>query len=411
MFIRNILNIDSIKTSNTKNKKIKVAMFTDVLKENIDGVSNTIFNFLRHIKGSNYEFLFITPYPPENSFGYKVLQCPYITFPLNKTYRLGLPQISKTLKQEIDNFSPDLIHFTTPSFLGKYAVQYAKFNNLPLIGTYHTHFAAYIKYYFRFSFMLSAFIQTIVWKIILWFYNQCDAALVPTRPIRDEMVDAGIDEKRLFIWGRGVDYSLYNPAKRDTGYMEGITGKDKKSILFVSRIVMEKDLKTLIEINNYLKKERNDVVLVVTGDGPKLNYLKKKMPGAVFTGNLIKDDLARIYASSDIFVFPSITETFGNVVLEAMSSGLPVVAAAKGGPLGIIENMKTGLLAQPENAADFCSKILYLLNNPERARKIVKNARVYALKQRWEFLSEDLLNYYGKLTGNYTHGQYEAKTK
>ena len=409
MYTENILNANAIKLSNIPDKTIKVAMFTDVLKENIDGVSNTIYNSIKHIKG--IEFLFITPYPPESAFKYRVFCCPYIAFPLNNTYRFALPHFSQSLKQELDEFGPDVIHFTTPSLLGFYAVKYAEGNNIPLAGTYHTHFAMYVKYYFRFFSGLSKFIQKLAWRITSWFYNRCKVALVPTAPIRNDMVEAGIDGKRLFIWGRGVNHALYNPSRRDGVFIDNVTGKGKKRILFVSRIVMEKDLKTLISVYDRLTAIRDDVVFIVTGEGPSLQYLKRKMPKAVFTGSLVKEDLARIYASSDVFVFPSITETFGNVVLEAMASGLPVVAAAKGGPMGIIQDGKTGYLAEPENPDDFSTKILYLLENPGEAKKIGEEARAYALMQNWESLSAEIKKYYEMLAGENLRIQYESKTK
>ncbi|MBN2042027.1 MAG: glycosyltransferase family 1 protein [Spirochaetes bacterium] len=398
MYINSVISSGKLNKIKEPATKIKIAIFSDVLRENLDGVSNTLYNFIKNIPDDGYELLFITPYPPLNKFRYPVVCCPYISFPLNNTYRFAFPQISKIVKTRLDEFRPDLVHFTTPSLLGLYAVKYAKRNRLPLVSTYHTHFAAYVRYYFRFSSVLTSLMQKLVWKIAGWFYDRCDLTLVPTDPVKEDMVNAGINGECLYIWGRGVNCDLYNPSKKDTDYVTNLTGKGKKRLLFVSRIVMEKDLKTLTGIYNHLREIRSDIVFIITGDGPNLNYLKKNMPAAVFTGGLAKEELAKVYASCDVFVFPSITETFGNVVLEAMASGLPVVAAAQGGPKGIIRNRKTGLLAEPEDVTDFSSRILYLLNNQVYAKKVAKNAREYALNQRWDLLTADVLNYYKRLT-------------
>ena len=168
------------------------------------------------------------------------------------------------------------------------------------------------------------------------------------------------------IWARGIDMTMFNPKKRDNRYIDGLCGKGTIRILFVSRLFWIKEITTIIGIYKKLSKTHPNAKMVITGDGPQQNYMMKRMPGAVFTGKLINSDLHRIYASCDIFLFPSITETFGNVNLEALASGLPVVAAAKGGQCGIVREGETGFLVKPKNVDAFCEKLDYLINNPSR---------------------------------------------
>jgi len=191
--------------------------------------------------------------------------------------------------------------------------------------------------------------------------------------------------------------NLFNPKKRDTRYIENLCGKDTIRILFVSRLFWIKEITTIIGIYKKLSKTHPNVKMVITGDGPQQDYMMKRMPGAVFTGKLINSDLHRIYASCDIFLFPSITETFGNVNLEALASGLPVVAAAKGGQCGIIKEGETGYLVEPKNIDAFCEKLDHLINNPAELKRMSRNAVEYAKKQKWDTLCRDLFMSYERI--------------
>ncbi|MCU0846909.1 MAG: glycosyltransferase family 1 protein [Spirochaetes bacterium] len=380
-------------------KKIKVALFTDVLRENLDGVTHTLYNIIERIPEDRFEYLFITPYPPSEKINlpFPVYTCTYIKFPLYDAYPFALPFFNPGLKKVLDSFSPDIIHFTGPTLLGRYAVKYAESRNIPLTSTYHTHFLAYVDYYFKNIPGLRRLMKYLANRIMKFHYNRCDITFVPTSPIRDELIKSGIDEKRLLIWGRGIDLHEFNPKFRNDSYINKLSGKGIKRILFVSRLVWEKEVNTLIGIYEQLAKTRNDVRMIITGDGPEKEYMEKKMPGAIFTGKLTNRELARVYASCDIFVFPSITETFGNVVLEAMASGLAVVAADKGGPKGIIKDGLTGFLAEPKNPDDFCIKISRLLDDQQLFSRIRKNAVKYAMSQKWDNLCVKMFDTYEKI--------------
>ena len=379
-----------------KTKKIKIALFSDVLKENLDGVTYTLYNIIKRIPADTFDFLFITPYPPEDieNFPYPVHVCKYVRFPLYKDYPLAMPDFDPDLETVLDRFNPDIIHFTTPALLGRYAVKYARARNIPISSTYHTHFKSYVDYYFKYLPGIKHLLHRLVNRIMLWFYNQCSIIFVPTQPIMDELITIGIDEERLMVWGRGIDSHAFSPSHRDTAYIEELAGTDTKKALFVSRLVWEKEIQTLIKIYELLKKNNTDITMVITGEGPQKNYMMKKMPCAVFTGKLCGDALARIYASCDIFIFPSVTETFGNVILEAMASGLPVVAAAQGGPKGIIRDGETGFLVEPKNPDAFYHKILTIRNEPLLREKMSHSARSYAQQQTWDNLCNILFDTY-----------------
>ncbi len=374
-----------------KTKKIRVALFTEVLKENFDGVTYTLFNIIDRIPKDKFDFIFITPLPPSDSvkIPFPVITCRYVPMPLMKGYRVALPYFDKGLEKTMKTFEPDLIFFASPTFLGRYALRYAQEHKIPLVGTYHTHYPMYVDYYFKFLPFLK-FLGSIVPSLLRFYYNNCDLVYVPTKPVMEELAEIGIERKRMMIWARGIDMTKFNPLKRDTAYIDGLCGKDTIRILFVSRLYWIKEIETIINIYNRLGATHPNVKMVITGDGPQQKYMMKRMPRAVFTGKLINSDLHRIYASCDIFLFPSITETFGNVNLEALASGLPVVAAAKGGQCGIVREGETGFLVEPKNTDAFCEKLDLLINNPAVLKRMSKNAVAYARKQKWDTLCGEM---------------------
>jgi len=380
-------------------KKIKVALFSEVLKENLDGVTHTLYNIIERVPKDKFEYILITPLPPSPhvKLPFPVVVVPKVPFPLHQDYPVALPYFNKKLKKVLEEFKPDLIHLTTPFTLGVYALRYGKANNIPVLSTYHTHFISYIEYYFRLVPLLPKFIHWAGWKFLRWFYNRCDKTYVPTTSIIEELVDAGIEEDRLILWGRGVNRELFNPKRKDSEFMAKLAGKGTKRILFVSRLVWEKELRTLINIYKYFKDKRPDIKIVITGSGPKEGAVKKEMPDAIFTGKLIKEELAKVYASSDVFVFPSITETFGNVVLEALASGLPAVVAAKGGPKGIVKDGVTGFHVEPRNVQEFCNNLLKIIDDNELHAKMSRAASDYAETQKWDSLCDNMFSSYEEI--------------
>jgi glycosyltransferase involved in cell wall biosynthesis len=381
-------------------KKIKIAYFTDVLVKGLDGVTNTVFNIIERFPADKYDVRFITPYPPENidDFPFPVFVCKFLTFPFYRDYRVAVPYYNnRSLKKVLGDFNPDLVHFTTPSFLGKYAIRYAKAHNIKISTTYHTHFISYVDYYIYYSTNFSHIVKLIGKKMMKWFYNNCDLIFVPSLPLFHELDNMGIDLDRLYLWGRGVDNSLFTPELKDKNVVHEITGNNSSSLLYVGRIVWEKDIKVLVDIYNSFEKSDLNISMIITGDGPQKKILQKRMPNAIFTGILYGKELARLYASCDVFVFPSSTETFGNVVLEAMASGTPVVVSSKGGQVGYVKDGYSGLVAKEKDPVDFTNKIKLLLSDPSLHNKLRTNALKYAKLQSWDTLVQKLFAKYEEL--------------
>lgn len=370
---------------------IKVAFFAEILIEEFDGASRTMFQIINRIDQKRFSYLFVYGKGPEQLEDHACLRIPTLNTGLNKDYSFTMPLLVKEqLKQELDSFQPDVIHIATPSLLGFFALRYARERNIPVISIYHTNFISYIPYYLRKLPFLIKPVQRWLVAASRRFYNGCEQIYVPSPAMVRELEQFGIAYNKMSLWQRGIDLNLFTPKKRDSNYVQAITGNEKPNILFASRLVWEKNVQTLIEI--YQRLQRADLAhnLIIAGDGAATEELKKQMPKAFFLGKLEHEDLAKLYASSDVFVFTSTSETYGNVVIEAMASGLPCVIADGGGSADLVRHRHTGYKCVPKSAEDYLIHIKLLLSDPE-LHQVIQNA---ALAQVQELDWEKLTNRY-----------------
>ncbi|MFY0598807.1 MAG: glycosyltransferase family 1 protein [Cyclobacteriaceae bacterium] len=383
----------------SKDKKIRIAFFADVLEENVDGVTHTLYQIVRHAPKDKFDIVFVTPHPPkkETLFPFKIIISPGLLNPFQKDYRIALPFLRKSIERKLDKFQPHIIHFTTPSFLGLYALKYGRKNNLPVLTTYHSHFPAYIEYYFRYI-PLAYHILFPILKRSLWVYPKCDLTLAPSIEMKEFLMENNVEEDKIRLWKRGVDRKKFHPKFKDERWKEKQGIKEEKTVLFVSRLVKEKEIATLARVYQLFQDRNLNVRFVVVGSGAGEEKLRGKMPNATFLGKQTGDSLSTIFASCDIFIFPSTTETFGNVVLEALSSGLPVVTAQAGGPKDIVEDGVTGYHVTPKQTEEFYAKVNHLLQNDDEYEELRKNAISYAETQTWENVCGELYNIYEEFT-------------
>lgn len=368
-------------------EKTRIVFFVDILERHFDGVSNTMHQLAHRIPQDQVEAIFITTYPPsQDDFPFPVYQCPYLTWILYKDYRIGLPGRMKNLEKILADFKPHLLHFTSPTPMGKFAIKYGERNNLPVTTTYHTHFYSYMEYYFGFFKPLAKWVGSIALRLSRWYYTRVNATFVPSEPMRQFLIELGVEEKKIEYFRRGINAEHFDPSYRSEELRASYGLQGKKIVLFVSRLVKEKELDTLIRTNRLFQERRSDVTFMITGDGPFKKYMEKRMPEAIFTGKQTKEELAKLYATADVFMFPSTTETFGNVVLEAMASGLPVVAAAAGGPKGIVTRSEAGFVVAPKNEEAFYEKVSEMIDNPDLYETFSKKATQYAQDQSWDVL-------------------------
>lgn len=367
----------------------KVAFFSEILIEDFDGASRTMFQIINRIDHTEFSYLFIYGKGPDHFCAHQSYQVPTFKIPINDDYTIAVPHLSKwKLEDALDNFAPDVIHIATPSLLGFFAMKYAKRNNIPIISIYHTHFISYIAYYLR---NLSSLIKPAEYwmrKAMLSFYNSCQKVYVPAHNIIEELKEIGIQPERLTLWQRGIDLNLFNPEKADQEYIQGIAKNDKPNILFASRLVWEKNVQTLIDIYNQLKKSKMDYNLIIAGDGAAKQEAQEMMPSAIFLGKLNHEELSKLYASADVFVFTSTSETYGNVVIEALASGLPCVIANGGGSASLIEHGRTGYKCLPNNALEYVYFIQKILSDNSIRQEFRKAGLAYVNKLDWGKLAD-----------------------
>lgn len=374
--------------------KIKIAYFNGTMKPGQDGVTRVLFRLLGWLNENGIENIFVSPLiPDENEQVTKFFKVASFPVPFYKEYKFAYPGYKKfgsTLKE----FKPDIIHINSPCSLGLAAIKYAKKNNIPIIATYHTHFPSYAKYYNIKQ------LEFISWNYLRKLYNRCDRVFVPSETIMNELREHGF--KTTEYLPHGIDLNLFNKSFKSIEWKKSLNIQDKKILLFVGRLVWEKDLRTLTEIYDHLTGLRDDVVFLLVGDGPIRKELEKLMPEALFLGYKSGKELSTIYASSDLFVFPSTTETFGNVVLEAMASGIVPVCSDEGGASSSIRNNHNGVICKAKDSFDFSKKILNIINNPSELLKISENSIEYASTQSWENIFSIQYQYYLDVIKNHS---------
>ncbi|MDO8365199.1 MAG: glycosyltransferase family 1 protein, partial [Saprospiraceae bacterium] len=345
-------------------KKVKVAFFAEILIEDFDGASRTMFQLIHRIPADRFEFLFFCGLGPETIAGFECVRIPAMTIPFNKTYKMAIPWFSgHRLRKKLQDFQPDVIHIATPSLLGEFALKYANQQKIPVLTIYHTHFISYIDYYLKSSPRLAGFIRGLIAKSQHSFYDRCDRVYVPSAEMQSALLGWNVAPHRLQLWQRGMDTQLFSPLKKDRALVQKLVGNDRPVVLFASRLVWEKNLETLCNIYQ-LSQDRNlPYNFLVVGDGVALEACQRRMPKAIFTGKVDHEHLSVLYASSNVFLFPSISESYGNVVIEAMASGLPCVIADGGGSRNFIQQGKNGFLCPPNQADDYLDKITRILQD------------------------------------------------
>ncbi|MGY4386283.1 glycosyltransferase involved in cell wall biosynthesis [Pedobacter sp. UYP24] len=370
-------------------KRIKVAFFAEILTADFDGASRTMFQLIHRIDKSKFDFLFICGVGPEYIMGYPTFKVPVINLPINTNYTMALPLLAKKrLKNRINDFDPEVIHIATPSLLGAFALKYANKRNIPVISIYHTHFVSYIDYYFKHAPFLIGRVKQAIAGTQKAFYNHCDKLYVPAESIRTSLTQMGVEHNRITIWKRGIDTKLFSPANRDAKLMEKLTGNSNPTVIFASRLVWEKNIETLFKIYDKIEHSNLQVNFMVVGDGIAIKACKKQMKNAIFTGKVNHETLSILYASSNLFLFTSVSETYGNVVLEAMASGLPCVIADGGGSADFIKQGINGFKCSPFDEEDYFKRISELLFNHPLSASFTQQGLHYSKQLNWSQLAD-----------------------
>jgi glycosyltransferase involved in cell wall biosynthesis len=341
-----------------------------------DGVARTYTYLARHLDEVGAEFRFFSPCRPEEEAPWRgrVVRQASFALPMYRYYRVGLPN-PFALEAQLDSFRPDLIQVAAPTPLGFLGQAYARRKGIPCVSSYHTHFVDYFPYYH------AGFLSKAGWALLRNFHNAGIRTYVPSRSCLERLEELGF--AHLELWERGLDADGFSPEYRDAAERERWARAEELLLLYVGRLVADKDLRVLAGALEKVRAGGLKVRCVFAGDGPLRAELARRLPLDHFPGFVRGRALGRLYASSDLFTFPSPNETFGNVVLEAMASGLPVLAAAAGGPSDLVDHGRDGWLARPGDAEGFAAAITALAGDPGRRRSFSAHGLAKARRYHW----------------------------
>lgn len=373
-------------------RPLRVALVTSSYNFIADGVALTLNRLVGWLGRQGVEVKVFAPTGPEAVLVHEgeLIPVPSLPLPGRTEYRLAFG-LGREAKSRLLAFQPDLIHIAVPDLLGLAALKLARKHNIPAVASYHTRYETYLKHYWYL-----ARLEKPLKRYLRWFYGQVREVYVPSRSVREALLADGLKDNFKF-WPRGIDTERFAPSKRSKAWREkyGI-GPDEIVVLHVSRLVREKRLDTL---TGALQRIDLPYRGVIVGDGPDRAFAEAAVPKAVFTGFLSGEDLATAYASSDIFVFPSDSESFGNVTLEAMASGLPCICANATGSRSLVVAGETGYLAPAHSPAAFAELIMRLIEDAPFRRRMGDAGRARALTFSWDETMARMLGYYRALLG------------
>jgi len=358
----------------------KRAWFTDTL-EDVNGVATTIRKMTAAGAAAGKELIVVTSLSE-----LQIDDIPIKNFrpigefelPEYELQKLSFPPILQMLDYiQRERFTEIII--STPGPIGLTALLAAKMLNLQTSGIYHTDFPQYIRILTE-----DSFLESVAWRYMHWFYGQLDTVFVNSEEYRQSWINRGLDPAKLKIFPRGLDTELFTPARRDPAFWEKFGPANVEvRLLYVGRISKEKDLDVLAKAYRQLRDEGLSIQLLIVGHGPYSEALSETLPDAIFTGYLKGKELATAYASADVFAFPSTTDTFGNVIIEAQASGVPVIVSDSGGPKELVEDNVNGLITKSHDVEDFSRAIRELVVDPARRERMGSRARQSVIDRTW----------------------------
>jgi len=371
---------------------VKIAFFTETFLPKVDGIVTRLTKTIEYlVKNGDDVIVFCPEGSPNNYKGAKIVGVAAMPLPLYPELKLGLP--GPAVSEALEEFQPDLIHVVNPAVLGLGGIWLAKTNNIPLIASYHTHLPKYLEHYGM------GMLEPLLWELLKAAHNQALLNLCTSTAMVNELESKGI--RRTALWQRGVDTNSFKPEFRNQTMRSKLLGdhSDTGSLLiYVGRLSAEKQIERIKPVLEKIPDAR----LALVGDGPYRNQLEKifEKTKTNFIGYLAGEELASAYASGDIFLFPSSTETLGLVLLEAMAAGCPVIGANKGGIPDIINDGINGCLYDPDQEDNGEQSLIAatkrILEDSSKKEKMRIAARSEAEKWDWNQATLQLREYYIK---------------
>jgi glycosyltransferase involved in cell wall biosynthesis len=369
---------------------MRITIVTETYFPQVNGVSRTLGELVRHLIGHGDSVQVVHPdYGVAIEGDGETHAVRAVRLPFYKELYLPLPPF-RDVHRAIVDFRPDLLHIATEATLGLSVLGLARRRRLEVVSSFHTNFDQYSRHY------RVGWARGVIGAYLRWFHNRTRETYVPSQATIRELEAMGFE--RLVLWKRGVDAEMFRPDRPGRQEVRRAMGWSPEDLViaYVSRIAPEKNVDYLADALSIVAARRPDARILMVGDGPSRASLERRLgPGVRFAGYRSGQDLANHYAAADLFAFSSLTETFGNVVLEAMASGLPVVALRSGGVGETVRPGETGLLVEPSEPPDrMADALLSLIDRPDKRLRMARAARRYAESQSWDAIMGGLRERY-----------------
>jgi glycosyltransferase involved in cell wall biosynthesis len=385
---------------------LHVAVVTETYPPEVNGVALTLARLVGGLRSRGHTVQLIRPRQFRREIaahgpGFSEILTPGIPIPGYPGLRFGLP-VHRTLRRLWSPNPPDIVHIATEGPLGAAAAGAARALNLPVSSGFHTNFDAYSRHY------RLGWLRGLVTRHLRRFHNRTDLTLVPTHHLAQQLAKDGY--RNVHVLARGVDVHLFNPGRRSTELRRSWGATDDTLVVaYVGRMAPEKNLSLVSEAFSAITVRHADAKLLFVGDGPSLASLRSRHPGQVFVGTRRGEDLAAHYASADMFLFPSLTETFGNVVPEAMASGLCVVAFDCAAAADLINDAENGITVHPEDPQAFIASARYLAHDREMLAHLGSRAATSLDHMDWERIHERFARKLMELLATHQRANHDEK--
>lgn len=369
---------------------MRIALFTDTFPPTVNGVARTLGRLVRHGVERGHQVAVISTRVSRDPWEHATHhhQLPGVPMPVYPELQIARP-LDRAGKRLLTAFHPDLAHVATESTVGWSGRRWARKRGVPLVSSFHTDFPAYLAGYGFGG------LEKPVWRGLKAFHSRARITFCPSSATKKQLRENGFGHD-IRIWSRGVDTEQFSPEYRSEAVRREVAPGAEKILVYTGRLAPEKRLDVLMEAFPLVRKALGpEVALVLVGDGPWMGRLREQAAeGVHFLGYRRGVHLAEAYAAGDVFAFPSDTETFGNVVTEALASGLPVVAPARGGVTDSVIPGKTGILVPPRDPESFAQALIRILSDDPLRKELAAGARAFAETRSWASILDCLLRDY-----------------
>jgi phosphatidylinositol alpha 1,6-mannosyltransferase len=357
-----------------------VAIVAESFLPQVNGVTNSVCRIAEHLAERGHRAMILAPGAGPASFaGFPVVRVPSVPLPGYRSFALGLPA-RRLVAAALRGFAPDVVHLASPALLGSTAVEAARRWALPTVAVFQTDLPG-------FAARNRVPAPEVLWPLLRRLHAAVDRTLVPSSATLRQLADR--DFPRLAVWQRGVDTVRFAPEHRDAELRRRLAPGGEVLVGFVGRLARDKRVDLLAHVARL-----RGVRLVVVGDGPDRARLRRRLPGAVFTGQRTGSELSRLHASLDVFVHTGADETFCQAVQEALASGVPVVAPAAGGPLDLVIPEHNGLLYAPDSVRELRVAVGRLVHNAPLRQAMAERARATVRGRTWDVIGDELIGHY-----------------